>query len=130
MVQVHNALLYSAILSVIYVVLSIRVISGRLKNRVLLGDGANQSLSVAIRTHANFSEYVPLTLILIWGIEALNYPTYAVHILGGGLVLARLSHIHGMNTKKSLGPGRPIGTILTLSILIFSSFLILLKTLS
>ena len=127
MVNVQYTFAYAAVLALLYVALSVRVISHRVKTKVLLGDGSNQGLSAAIRTHANFGEYVPLALILIYGVEAFNYPAYFVHILGGVLVLARLIHVHGIASKGAAGLGRPVGTILTLSILVSGSVLVLVK---
>ena len=56
---------YAAILGLIYAGLSGWVIGGRLGGNVLFGDGGQDGLQRRIRSHANFQEYVPLTLILI-----------------------------------------------------------------
>ncbi len=114
-------------LALIFVGLSVRVISYRVKTKVLLGFGDSPNLNVAIRTHANFSEYVPLALILLFGIENFGYSPTLVHIFGSILVFARLAHIHGVATNQSPGVGRPVGTILTLLVIGLSSLLILLK---
>ena len=126
--NIHITLIYAAILGFLFVVLSIRVIKQRFGTKVLLGDGGNYNLNVAIRTHANFSEYIPLTLILVMGVEHLGYPSTLIHAFGIILVLARVSHIGGLLTKKSAGNGRPLGVIATLSIITISSVLILLRS--
>gem|GEM_PF-4225964 len=70
---------------------------------------------------------MPFSLILIAGVEMMNYPTYSIRLLDGILVFARLIHVHGFATKQSVGAGRPVGTMSTLSILVISSVMILLK---
>lgn len=130
MIHIHYTFAYAAVLGLLYAGLSIRVIIHRVKTKVLLGDGANQGLSVAVRTHANFSEYVPLALFLIAGVESMNHPLFIVHALGGVLVFARVAHVHGLATNKTAGHGRPIGTILTLLTIIVSSVMVLISLLS
>jgi uncharacterized membrane protein YecN with MAPEG domain len=42
----------------------------RLQDKVLLGDGGQPLLLARTRAHANFVEYAPFVLILMWLIEA------------------------------------------------------------
>jgi len=123
----HITLVAAAVLGLLYVALSVRVVSHRVKTKVLLGDGQNQGLSIAIRTHANFSEYVPLALILIGGVEVLGFPSLAVKVLSGVLVFARFVHVHGVATKGTAGHGRPVGTIFTWLVMTVSAVLILIN---
>ena len=48
--------IYVALLSLIFVYLSIRTIGLRRKNKIAIGDGGNLSLQKATRAHANFAE--------------------------------------------------------------------------
>ncbi|MBC7421180.1 MAG: MAPEG family protein [Bdellovibrio sp.] len=121
-------LIYAAVLSLIFVGLSIRVIKHRFGTQVILGDGGHHKLNIAIRTHANFNEYIPLALILIMGVELLGYNSTLVHTLGIILVLARVSHIAGLATKKGAGAGRPIGVVATLLLMIASAVMILFRS--
>ena len=57
---------FAAILAILYIQLSFRVIKLRRAKRISLGDGGDKSLQAAIRTHANFIEYVPFSLILLF----------------------------------------------------------------
>ncbi len=127
--MIHISLTYAAILAVIYVGLSIRVIKNRFSTKVLIGDGGNQKLGIAVRTHANFGEYIPLALMLIMGVELLQYPSAIVHGLGVVLVLGRLGHMHGLATNGSAGLGRPVGVVATLLLMLSSAVMILMKTL-
>ena len=59
-------LLYAGLLAIWFLVLSIRVIQGRMgPGNPSLGDGGNPVMLRRIRGHANFAEYVPLILLLM-----------------------------------------------------------------
>ena len=58
-----------AILTIIFIKLSFAVIGLRRKNKVGLGSGGHEDLERAIRTQANFAEYIPLGVILIACLE-------------------------------------------------------------
>ncbi len=126
--MIKISFLYAALLSFILVGLSIKVILGRFKNKVSLGDGGHASMLAAIRTHANFTEYVPFALILMMGVEVLDYSATVIHALGIILILARLVHVVGMFSKGSVGLARPAGMITTFSVMIVSAILILIRS--
>lgn len=56
---------YAAILALLIVWLSLRVIKLRRIKKVRLGDGGEPELQVAIRAQGNATEYVPISLILL-----------------------------------------------------------------
>lgn len=120
---VATTALYAGILGLIYFALSANVIRYRFSLQVALGDGGHPSLARAIRAHANFAEYVPLTLLLIALAEALLARQLLIHLLGGGLVFARAAHGWGLARNTGASPGRMIGTILTMVILFAASVL-------
>src|SRR3954449_9086648 len=68
---------YAGLLALIYAGLSAWVVAGRLSSNVLHGDGGDSALLKRIRSHGNFAEYVPLTLLLIALLEA-NGAGYAL----------------------------------------------------
>jgi uncharacterized membrane protein YecN with MAPEG domain len=82
--------IYAAILTFVYVKLTLNVINLRRQNRVSLGDGGRDDLQQAIRSHGNFAEYVPLGLILLACLEANRIHWTIVLLLGGGFTLGRL----------------------------------------
>ena len=86
--NIQITLLYAAILSIIYVALTIRVIKHRVTSKVLLGDGGISKLNIAVRTHGDFGEYIPLALFLMMGVELYQYSTSTLHTLGIALVAA------------------------------------------
>jgi uncharacterized membrane protein YecN with MAPEG domain len=82
--------IYAAILTFVYVKLALNVINLRRQNEVSLGDGGRDDLQQAIRSHGNFSEYVPLGLILIGCLEANHIHWTIVLLLGGIFTIGRL----------------------------------------
>ena len=126
--MVKISFIYVAIMALIFVALSLRVVRHRFSTKVSLGDGGHSKLNIAIRTHGNFSEYIPLALLLMMGVEVLNYSSQVIHALGVVLILGRLAHVYGLSAKKGLSIYRPIGMISTFLMMILSSVLILLKS--
>jgi uncharacterized membrane protein YecN with MAPEG domain len=121
---------YLGILGLLYVVLGLQVSRLRQGNQVLFGDGGNIKLRSAIRAHANFSEYVPITVLMVGLLEMSGMPALWVHLLMAALLVARLAHPLGMY----VGPRslqfqicRVGGILLTLLVLIVSAVLLLVR---
>lgn len=111
---------YAAVLALIYVALSGWVVAGRLTGDVLHGDGGDRSLMKRIRSHGNFAEYVPLTLLLIAFLEAAGASGALVRTLLIVLVVARLLHPVGMLAPKNSAQQyacRGGGMVATLSVM-------------
>jgi uncharacterized membrane protein YecN with MAPEG domain len=112
---------YLAILSLIYAVLALQVARLRRNNLVLFGDADNRSLRTAIRVHANFIEYVPIITLLVALLEMSGASAMRVHLLMGGLLLARLLHPIGMYARPTswrFVVGRVCGILLTIFIMV------------
>ena len=113
----------AAILTLIFIKLSLAVIGLRRKNKVGLGSGGHEDLERAIRTQGNFAEYVPLGVILIACLELNGAPWWLVVIPGVSLIIGRLIHAKGMNTpppdfsKRVLGMKFTFFTLITLAVL-------------
>lgn len=114
------ASLYAGLLGLLLLALSMNVSRERGRARVSLGDGGDEVLNKAIRAQANFTEYVPLALILIALSEAQGAPAVAVHILGAMLVVGRFLHAAGMLGTQPMRLGRLIGTVLTFLVLLIA----------
>ncbi|MSQ80142.1 MAG: glutathione S-transferase [Candidatus Methylopumilus sp.] len=82
--------IYAAILTFVYVKLTLNVISLRRQHTISLGDGGRDDLRQAIRSHANFAEYVPIGLILLGCLEANHIHWTIVLLLGGIFTMGRL----------------------------------------
>ena len=118
--------LLAAIFGLMFVVLSLAVVRHRFNQRVILGDGENIDLRVAIRVHANFIEYVPLALILLWCLEAVLFDNSGfVLIMGVVLLLARFIHVIGMRYPKQWMILRQLGMVGTFSVYLVVSLRIL-----
>lgn len=98
--------------------LAMRVGQVRRAEKVSIGDGGNLAVIARMRAHANFVEFTPFILVLIALIELAEGPSAWLWLCGGVLVLARIAHGLGMDSWK---PGRPIGTAITLLLLVILS---------
>lgn len=114
-------LMYGSILGLIFLVISYRVSRTRMQEKVTLGDGGNEKVLLAYRVQANMGEYVPLTLILIAGLETLSAPALVLHILGGSLVVGRILHAVGLARGPKPNFGRVSGTLITWVVLLIVS---------
>lgn len=113
--------LYAGVLGLLALVLAVLVIHGRGRHRVGIGDGGNEELGRAIRVFGNFSEYVPLLLVMLGMLEALAMPRWAIHLGGAALVVARLLHARALMASSGASFGRVAGMALTFGVLSLSS---------
>ncbi|MBI1273896.1 MAG: hypothetical protein GC131_07415 [Alphaproteobacteria bacterium] len=90
------ASLYIALFAFAYVVLALHVIKGRRAFKVAVGDGGNDVLRMRIRAHGNFSEYVPLFLLMLMAAEYNGLSALAVHGFGAFFAVARGLHVYGL----------------------------------
>ena len=120
----YAAALYAAILGLLAALLTVRVILGRVRSGVQTGDGGNAALGQDIRAHANFSEQVPLALLLIALAEALGTPVGWVHALGATLVFGRLLSAWGLSHSLDASQARQSGAGLTILVLVIASLLV------
>ena len=107
--------IYAALLGLLYLYLSARTIGIRRKARISIGDGGDSEMLRAIRVHANFSEYTPITLILIACMEFQGSSIWLLHTLGGLFLIARLSHAYGISSPEAPGKFRVAGMVGTLT---------------
>ena len=105
--------IYASLAGLLLLVLSFRVVRSRRKLSVGLGDGGQESLLRAQRAQANFTEYVPIALILLAVAESQVLTGWLLHTAGAVLLLARLLHAWGLNQSSGRSFGRYWGTLLT-----------------
>lgn len=108
--------IYASLSALLIARLSLAVIKLRRKNRVSVGDGGNEQLQLAIRTHANAVEYIPITLLLLLMLELNGAPTILIHVLGGTLLVGRILHSMGLPEKDF--KKRVLGMQITIYLLI------------
>jgi uncharacterized membrane protein YecN with MAPEG domain len=105
--------IYAALLAMLFIVLSIRTVRLRRRYKVAVGDGGNPALLRAMRVHANFAEYVPLTLLLIFMLESMGAAAVIVHGLCLCLVAGRVCHAYGVSQVAENYRYRVLGMSMT-----------------
>lgn len=110
-------------LGILLFVLSYRVVQMRLSGKILIGDGGNEAMLYRQRAQANFTEYVPLVLILLGLIEGSFAGDTPLTVWAAGLVfiVARVLHAWGMtitapNKPRIFGTVFTAGTVIVLSV--------------
>lgn len=112
--MVTIAALYGALLGLLYILLSARVIRRRRATHVPLGSANSPALERAVRVHANFAEYVPLTLLLLALAELGGTLAWLLHLVGLSLLLGRSAHAYGVSQAEEDYRFRVVGMALTL----------------
>ena len=111
---------YAAVLVLIFVLLSVRVIQMR-----ALGHGNNPVMERRIRVHGNFAEYVPLALLLLLCMELQSQSRILIHVLCIALIAARVVHAIGVTPVKENFPMRVASVLTTFAVLIVASVMLL-----
>jgi len=92
--------LYAAMLALLIVWLSLRVIKLRRVKKVRLGDGGEPELRIAIRAQGNATEYIPISLILLVLLELSGAHAALVHSGGIAVLAGRILHARGLLTES------------------------------
>lgn len=121
--------IYAALLTALLLILSTRVIILRNRERVSIGTGNSEALLRATRVQGNFSEYVPLGLILMGLNELQNVSNWQIHLLGGLLILGRILHFLGVSGNEKSLPPRIAGMAMTFTMLGLASIQLLFAAL-
>ncbi len=108
---------YAALIALVFLVLSARVIRYRRSNKIGLGDDGDKSLLKRMRAQANCAEYAPIALMLLALVEAQGAPLIAVHILGLLLLAGRVLHGWGFSVSPPVMGARVGGMVLTLTMI-------------
>lgn len=116
-------------LALVFLWLTVLVFRARMASGTSLGDGGNETLQRAIRAHANFTEWVPLTLILLALTEYQLGTTVFTWGAGLLLIVARIGHGFGLNRHAGRSIGRAFGTLANLVVLALIAFALLFQSL-
>jgi uncharacterized membrane protein YecN with MAPEG domain len=117
---------YASFLALFYIYLSLRIIGIRKEVRASIGDGGSNKLNRAIRVHANFSEYVPLTLLLLYFLETHGANAIVVHFLATLLLIARVVHAYGVSQTDENLMFRVFGMFSNICVIAVSSIYLIL----
>ncbi len=112
---------YASILAIWMVYLAVQVIKLRRKHKIAWGDGGNDALAMARSAHTNASEYIPVTLILMFLLEYNGGPAWLIHAVGIIFVLGRIVHgkalLNDSLKNRVRGMVATFATIVALSVL-------------
>ena len=108
---------YAALLALLFLYLSFRVINRRKVVRVALGHDGDSDLARRVRVHANFAEYVPFSLLLLALCELQGAPFELLHGYGAVLLAGRLSHAYGVSQSAENLKFRMAGMIATFGVM-------------
>ncbi len=106
---------YAVLFACLFLTLSIRTIRARRLAKVAIGTGGDRVLERLSRVHANFSEYVPFTLLLIALSEMRGIHHVIIHGLCLALLVGRCAHAWGVSNRTENFRFRVIGIALTLN---------------
>lgn len=113
--------LYASLCALLIVKLSLGVIAVRRQCKIRLGDGGDEELQAAIRAQGNATEYIPITLILMFMLENIVVYNWIIHLAGITLLTGRIIHAIGIKNndlkKRVLGMKITLYLIIALSIL-------------
>ncbi len=121
--------LYGALLALLFLWLSARVIVYRRGNRISMGDQGDNSLLKRMRAQGNCAEYAPFGILLLALVEMSGAPSVAVHVLGVLLLVGRVLHAWAFSASPPVMKGRVGGMFLTLSMILLSALGLLFHSL-
>lgn len=105
---------YAALNALIMLVLGILVVRARVATQTEIGDGGKPAMAAPLRAHANNTEYVPMALLLMWGLATpLGSSIWLVHGVGIPLTIGRLFHAIGLSRSTGTSTLRLLGIVLT-----------------
>lgn len=116
--------IYAALLAMAFIVLSLRVILVRRRLQVGFGHAGDADLERRARAHANFAEYVPLTLLVMGMAELRGAPPWGLHAMGVSLMVGRVCHAVWLGRDGRDELGRIVGMAGTQSALLGGVILI------
>jgi uncharacterized membrane protein YecN with MAPEG domain len=79
----------------------------------------------AARVHANFAEYVPISLLLIYFLEIYTSSYWWIHVLCIALLAGRIVHAYGVSQPEENYNFRRIGMGLTGIVIVVASMWLL-----
>jgi len=128
MVSSRITAIYVALLSIVFLALSLRIALARWRREEYLGE-PDKEMTRYVRAHANFCENVPIALILLGSSEAIGSSATTVHILGCILLIARLLHAYGVSKEPEPIWFRVIGYSMTSLVIAVAAATILWQSL-
>ena len=113
--------LYAGLMGLILFALDFHVGSMRGRKKISVYDAGDREMAIAVRRQGNFVEHVPLALILLGVLELSGASALGLHLLGGGLTVARIAHPFGLDYEVANKPARVVGAALTALVTVVAS---------
>ena len=124
--DIHVTLLFAAIFGILHVIFTLRVGGYRFRSGISLGDGGDKELLNRIRAHGNFTENVPIALLLLLLNDLNGLADGTLMLLGSILLVSRLVHYLMIVTRSLPIVLRPLSMIGTLGTILASAILLLI----
>lgn len=109
----HAAALWSGLLILVYLVLSVLVVRARSRHQVVFGAGDVPEMERSIRVFGNAAEYIPAGIAVLTILAVVGARPLVIHGVGGALLLGRLAHAFGLSRSVDYTNSRTAGVILT-----------------
>jgi len=120
MADLHITLLSVALAALINLWLAMRCGRARISGKVLHGDGGDVALQRHMRAQANFVEYTPFALLLIFVLDLADQDGWLLGLTALAYFAGRLLHPLGMQADHP-AKTRQIGIIVTFALLLLWS---------
>lgn len=117
--------MYIGLLALLMLSLAVLVVRMRAHFKVGIGDGGHEPLLLAIRTHANAVEYVPIALLLLICLENTWQLPWLTHLMGSTLLLGRVLHAIGLSQQAGESKPRFWGIVLTWIMILVSAIAVI-----
>lgn len=124
--DIHVTLLFAAIFGILHVIFTLRVGGYRFRSGISLGDGGDKELLNRIRAHGNFTENVPIALLLLLLNDLNGLADGTLMLLGSILLVSRLVHYLMIVTRSLPIVLRPLSMIGTLGTILASAIFLLI----
>ena len=124
--DISITLVFAAIFGFLHVIFTLRVGNYRFKSKISLGDDGDRELLKRIRAHGNFTENVPIALLLILLNDLDGAEDNTLMLMGSILLIARLTHYLTIVTVRLPWILRPLSMLGTLGTIIAASVMLLI----
>jgi uncharacterized protein len=118
--------IYIALIILMAIFLSSRVIIYRRSNLIGIGDGGDKIAARLIRAQANFCEYAPYVLALLILLPLIGAKSSIIHAVGLLFLFGRAAHAYGLSVSSGKSYGRVIGMVLTFTSMLIGAGALLL----
>ncbi len=116
--------LYTGLLGLLYVFISIETIKARRSQKISLGAGTNNEIQHLVAAHSNFASYAAFFLIAFALVEySRQFPLWLLHVFGIVFFVGRVLHFLSMRTTTMDFKKRTAGMMMTLFPMIFISLM-------